>query len=151
MDTRHVDPGTVPVWRWQAFIFAGVFMGPLAALVIVGPMPVALVAGLLGFGAIAGAWWLPMAHYRALRFGLDEHGIVIESGIWWRKRTALPRIRVQHSDVSQGPLQRRYGVATLTLYTAGSRYTKIDLAGLEHDEAVALRDVLLARGGDSGV
>ena len=151
MNTRSVDPNTVAVWRWQAFIFAGVLLIPLTAIVIGGPTGLALVAAMLGFGAIACAWLLPKAHYRALRFGHDYHGIVIESGIWWRKRTALPRVRVQHSDVSQGPLQRRYGVATLTFYTAGSRYTKIDLAGLEHEEAVALRDVLLARGDNSGV
>jgi uncharacterized protein len=82
---------------------------------------------------------------------VDEQGIVIQRGIFWRSRIALPRVRVQHSDVSQGPLQRRFGVATLKLYTAGSRYTKIELPGLAHDEALALRDTLIAGGGDSGV
>lgn len=101
--------------------------------------------------AIVCVWRLPGAYYRALRFDVDDHGITIQRGIVWRSHIVLPRIRVQHSDVSQGPLQRRFGVATLKLYTAGSRYTKIELPGLTHDDAIALRDALIARGGDSGV
>ena len=64
---------------------------------------------------------------------------------------ALPRVRIQHTDVSQGPLERRYGIGTLKLYTAGSRHTRIELPGLNHDDAIALRDALLAEGGGSGV
>jgi uncharacterized protein len=152
MDTRHVDPNTVAVWRWQALVFASVLAVPFVIAWLRGGSTVVLGTLIMyGLVAVVSAWLLPPAHYRALKFGLDDHGIVIERGIWWRSRTALPRIRVQHSDVSQGPLQRRYGVATLKFYTAGSRYTKIELPGLEHDDAVALRDALLARGGDSGV
>lgn len=149
---EHVDPNTVAVWRWQALAYAIVCAIPLSGIALRADSPFAL--GALGvYAAVVGlaVWWLPAASYRALQFGVDAQGIVIERGIWWRSRTALPRVRVQHSDVSQGPLQRRYGVATLKLYTAGSRYTKIELPGLEHDAAVSLRDALLARGGDSGV
>jgi uncharacterized protein len=152
MDTRHVDPHTVTVWRWQALIVASVFCVPFLGVVIRDGSTLAVGAlALFLVMAVVTVWRLPAAHYRALRFGLDDHGIVIERGVWWRSRTALPRIRVQHSDVSQGPLQRRYGIATLKFYTAGSRYTKIELPGLEYDDAVALRDALIARGGDSGV
>jgi uncharacterized protein len=152
MDTRHVDPNTVAVWRWQALVFVSVLAVPIViACVRSGSTVVLSALFVYAIVAIASVWLLPPAHYRALKFGLDDHGIVIERGIWWRSLIALPRIRVQHSDVSQGPLQRRYGVATLKFYTAGSRFTKIELPGLEHDDAVALRDALLARGGDSGV
>jgi membrane protein YdbS with pleckstrin-like domain len=152
METQHVDPNTVPVWRWQASISALLFSLPLIGFAL-------RQGGAWGSGALLAylamaitvVWRLPGAYYRALEFGLDDHGITIRRGLLWRSQIALPRIRVQHSDVSQGPLQRRYGVATLKLYTAGSRYTKIELPGLEHDEAIALRDALLARGGDSGV
>ena len=89
--------------------------------------------------------------YRHLRYAVDEAGIAIESGVLWRSRVSLPRVRIQHTDVSQGPLQRHYGVGTLKLYTAGSRFTRIELPGLAHDEAETLRNALLARGGDSGV
>lgn len=152
METQHVDSRTVHVWRWQGLLFSAVLSLPIIGIAfrLGGSSGLALC---LVYLLIAGpcVWRLPRSHYRALQFAMDEHGIAIRRGIVWRSHIALPRIRVQHSDVSQGPLQRRYGVATLKLYTAGSRYTKIELPGLQHDDAIALRDSLLARGGDSGV
>jgi uncharacterized protein len=152
MDTHHVDSNTISVWRLQAAIFALVISVPFLIVAMRAPGTVWLLLP-VAYGALAAycIWVLPPAHYDALAFGVDEQGIVIQRGIFWRSRIALPRFRVQHTDVSQGPLQRRFGVATLKLYTAGSRYTKIELPGLTHDDALALRDALLARGGDSGV
>jgi membrane protein YdbS with pleckstrin-like domain len=152
IEPQHVDPRTIPVWRWQSF-----------AVALVAAMPVVLFAihrgDWLGIGALIAyavaalvcVWRLPAAYFRSLTFALDDRGIWIRHGIFWRSQIALPRVRVQHSDVSQGPLQRGYGVATLKLYTAGSRYTKIELPGLQHDAAIQLRNALLARGGESGV
>jgi uncharacterized protein len=151
METHHVDPKTVGVWRWHAALTSLLVALPLFVVSLRAPaiwllLPLAYIVV-----AIYCIWVLPPAHYEALEFAVDEHGITIQRGIFWRSRIALPRIRVQHSDVSQGPLQRRFGVATLKLYTAGSRYTKIELPGLAHDDALALRDALIAAGGDSGV
>ena len=150
MQLIHVDPAIIGVWRWHgaltALIFtvlAAAFSLPIAALWPL-PLPVAIVG-------IAFAWLWPPVAYRHLRFGVDETGIAIESGVIWRSRVALPRVRIQHTDVSQGPLERRYGIGTLKLYTAGSRHVKIELPGLNHDEALALRDALLAEGRGSGV
>ena len=128
------------------------FVVPLLAVLSRAPSPIWLLLPLAYVVvAIYCVWVLPPAHYEALEFGVDEHGITIQRGIFWRSRISLPRVRVQHSDVSQGPLQRRFGVATLKLYTAGSRYTKIELPGLAHEDALALRDALIAEGGESGV
>lgn len=149
MDLKAVSPATVPVWRIQGLIVsliaaagAGVvlFPGLLPAVFRFGVPAALLVAGILL------SWFLPPAWYRRLRYGVDDTGIAIRRGIFWRSRIALPRIRIQHTDVSQGPLQRRYGVGTLKLYTAGSRYTKIELPGLEHEAATDLRDELLREG-----
>jgi uncharacterized protein len=151
MDTAHVDRGTISVWRWQ---------GMLATLVFtLGSSGLAIRFGALGLSApllivtvgLTLSWIWPEAYYRRLRFGIDETGIAIERGILWRSRIAVPRTRIQHTDVSQGPLQRRFDVGTLKLYTAGSRYTEIQLPGLAHAQAIALRDALLAKSGDSGV
>jgi membrane protein YdbS with pleckstrin-like domain len=151
-ESQHVDPNTVPVWRWQGVIFALLFCLPFVGFAL--RRGGALGGGLLlayAVVAIVLVWRIPRAYYRGLEFAIDPHGITIRRGLLWRSHIALPRMRVQHSDVSQGPLQRRYGVATLKLYTAGSRYTRIELPGLEYGAAVALRDALIARGADSGV
>lgn len=151
MQLSHVDPAIIGVWRLQAAIATlfvtvatAVFSLPVPALWPAVPLLVFLGGALL-------VWRWPPLSYRHLRFGIDDTGIAIESGVIWRSRIALPRVRIQHTDVSQGPLERRYGIGTLKMYTAGSRHTRIELPGLNHDEAIALRDALLAEGGQSGV
>lgn len=146
MPVQHVDPAAIAAWRWEA-IYGIVIVG-LASAVPLTPLSSTLAIGvalLVVLGGLLIAWLWPPARYRRLTYELDELGLTIEEGIWWRTQTALPRARIQHSDVSQGPLQRRYGIATLKLYTAGSRYTKVELEGLRHEDALALRDTLLNR------
>jgi membrane protein YdbS with pleckstrin-like domain len=151
MPLQHVDPATIAAWRWEGLITAivagmasAIPLAPVSPLLAVSsPVAIALV------GAIA-AWFWPVTRYRHLAYDVDEFGLLIQEGVVWRALTSLPRARIQHSDVSQGPLQRRYGIATLKLYTAGSRYTKIELEGLRHEDALALRDSLVKRNETSG-
>jgi uncharacterized protein len=151
METAHVDRGTISVWRWQGVLATAIFsVGALVLVIRFGATGLFAPLVIAAIGLTL-SWVWPEAHYRRLRFGIDATGIAIEYGILWQSRIAVPRARIQHTDVSQGPLQRRYGVGTLKLYTAGSRYTKIELPGLAHADALALRDALLAESVDSGV
>lgn len=146
MPEQHVDPAAIVVWRWESAFVA--LIAGIAVAIPLGPISPSGAAALGLFVAVVGvvfAWFWPAAKYRRLKYGIDEFGLLIQEGVWWRVQIALPRVRIQHSDVSQGPLERRYGLATLKLYTAGSRFTKVELEGLRHDEAVALRDSLLSR------
>jgi hypothetical protein len=58
---------------------------------------------------------------------------------------------VQHIDVSQGPLQRRYGLGTLAIYTAGTEHSQVILPGLEHGTALSVRNHLLPGEADDAV
>lgn len=151
MQLSHVDPAIIVVWRWHAAIATLFVTAGAAAFSLPVPGLWPGVPLLVGIGGVLLIWCWPPLSYRHLRFGVDDTGIAIESGVIWRSRIALPRVRIQHTDVSQGPLERRHGIGTLKLYTAGSRHTKIELPGLNHDDAIALRDALLAEGRGSGV
>ena len=152
--TEHaVDARTIPVWRWStALSFAPpvtVVTFLFVAMTFAGApiVPILWVVLPLLLGAmVLMTWWYPAARYRHLRYRVDDVGITIRDGVLWRTQSTLPRVRIQHTDVSQGPLQRRYGVATLKLYTAGSRFTRTELPGLEYEQAVALRDRLQREG-----
>lgn len=151
MQLSHVDPAIIGVWRWHSAIATLFLTVASAVFSMAAPGLWPSVPLLVAIGGALLVWRWPPLSYRYLRFGVDDTGIAIESGVIWRSRIALPRVRIQHTDVSQGPLERRYGIGTLKLYTAGSRHTRIELPGLNHDEAIALRDALLAEGGGSGV
>jgi membrane protein YdbS with pleckstrin-like domain len=97
---------------------------------------------------IAHAWWgqvRPGLHYRHASFHVDDEQIEIHRGFLVRRVINIPRSRVQHTDVSQGPFERRHGLGTLHIYTAGVSLAMIPLAGLEHGRAMAIRDLLLPR------
>ena len=98
---------------------------------------------------VAVAWlsyqWPPI-EYRRTRYRVDQDLIEIERGVVFRSWIALPRSRVQHLDVSQGPMMRRHGLGQLSIYTAGTEYSLVTLPGLADDVAHSLRDQLLPRG-----
>ena len=91
-------------------------------------------------------WWygsLSFAHYQAsLHAG---EGVVLKSGVWWRAEAWVPMARLQHLDVTQGPLDRLWGMATLTLNTAGTHDHSLRIKGLPVAQAHALRAALLPR------
>lgn len=62
----------------------------------------------------------------------------------------MPRSRVQHTDVSQDPIERGFGLGTLVIYTAGTDHARVDLSGLEQATALRIRDYLLPDHKDAG-
>jgi len=120
-------------------------LAPWARLTLVGTWLIAM-AGQAWF---AEAW--PARMYAHTRYRLDEDGLQIARGVYWRTVTHVPRSRVQHTDVSQGPLERRYGLGTLVVYTAGTDHAKVGLPGLAHETAVRLRDDLRSEHADDAV
>ena len=88
----------------------------------------------------------PAIAYRHTSYKIDDRGLEIRRGVYWRVVINVPRSRVQHIDVSQGPLERRYGLGTLVVYTAGTDHAKVELEGLEHGRALRIREHLLPSG-----
>jgi membrane protein YdbS with pleckstrin-like domain len=88
----------------------------------------------------AEAW--PARAFAHTRYRLSADGLQIARGVLWRTVTHVPRSRVQHTDVSQGPIERRYGLGTLIVYTAGTDHARVALPGLAWETALALRDEL---------
>ena len=97
--------------------------------------------------AVAGlSYTWPPIEYRRTRYRVDDDLIEIERGVVFRSWIAVPRSRVQHLDVTQGPMMRRHGLGQLSIYTAGTEYSLVTLPGLADNVAHSLRDQLLPRG-----
>jgi membrane protein YdbS with pleckstrin-like domain len=108
----------------------------------------AVVPGLAAAAIGLIAWWgwryQHLEHART-SFVISLAGCEIRRGVVWRRIITVPLSRIQHTDVTQGPLQRAYGLATLTLYTAGTEHAKVDLNGLAFDTAMNIRQYLFER------
>ncbi|TCJ17015.1 PH domain-containing protein [Flaviaesturariibacter flavus] len=78
-------------------------------------------------------------------YALRSHDIAYRSGWIFRRLQVCPFNRIQNCSLSRGPLDRRYGVATLALYTAGSDSADMKLHGLPVETAESIREFLLNR------
>lgn len=75
-----------------------------------------------------------------MAYAVREKDILFRSGWIVRKIRTCPFNRIQHSSISSGPLERRYGLSTLILYTAGTDDSDVRIAGLPGTEAVTLKE-----------
>lgn len=87
---------------------------------------------------------LPSRRYGARGYNMGSDRLRVVRGVWWHSDTVVPFGRVQHIDVNQGPLERLFGIATLTLHTAGNHNASVHLPGLEQDLAKDLREDIRA-------
>lgn len=122
----------------SSLALAGRLQGPRLAIIP------GLVATAIGMLALVGWRYRHLEHART-SFVISGAGCEIRRGVIWRRIITVPLSRIQHSDVTQGPLQRAYGLATLSLYTAGTEHAKIDLHGLAFETAMAIRQYLFER------
>ena len=133
---------------WLAIVSAAVGLFAFRDFLI---RPAYIAWGIWSLGYVIWCVRRPVLAYRHAGYRLDAQGIEIREGVIWRRIINVPRSRVQHIDVSQGPFERRHGIGTLAIYTAGVSHAMVTLPGLDHERALRMRDYLLPQRGDAGV
>jgi len=84
----------------------------------------------------------PQRIYSRLRYRLTERFLQVMRGWLFHTDTIVPLVRVQHIDVTRGPLDKMFGTATLVVHTAGTHNSIVTLPGLSPDRAAEIRDVI---------
>ena len=92
------------------------------------------------------SFYLPKRTYETTSWQLKDSGIEIQRGIWWKHQIFIPRDRIQHTDIKQGPMMRGFGIATLVINTGGTHEPSIPLAGILMETAQSIRDQLSNKG-----
>jgi uncharacterized protein len=145
LDPRFISLQRELGWYWTAGVSVAVLV---MSVVVLGPrrwyfclLIWAIVTPTLAYWSYR---WAEI-EYRYTTYRVDDDGIEIVSGVFWRAISDVPRSRVQHTDVAQGPFDRKYGLGRLIIYTAGTQHSRVELPGLEHQTALAIRDHLLPR------
>ncbi|MEU4622950.1 PH domain-containing protein [Actinoplanes sp. NPDC023801] len=157
VDALEPWPGTV-AWRpvsprlivvhligiaaWTVALFGGL----LAGYLIVGGSP-----WFYGMGAVVllGVWRAVVAvrAVRAWGYAERDKDLLVRHGLVVRHLSIVPYARMQYVDVTAGPLERAFGLATVQLHTAAAA-SNARVPGLPPDEASRLRDRLTALGED---
>ena len=107
---------------------------------------VAAVAGALA--VLAGGAVLDLLLQRRVgRWGYleREDDLLVRRGVMVRRLSVVPYGRMQFVDVTAGPVERSFGLATVRLHTAAAA-SDARIPGLEAAEAARLRDQLAALG-----
>ncbi|MFN7159756.1 MAG: PH domain-containing protein [Erythrobacter cryptus] len=107
-------------------------------------LPTGVIAGTVLVIAAALVIRVPTRRYNARGYQISADRLRVVRGILWRSDTVVPFGRVQHIDVDQGPIERLFGIATLTLHTAGNHNASVSLPGLGEELARAMREDIRA-------
>ncbi|TPQ20836.1 PH domain-containing protein [Streptomyces sporangiiformans] len=129
-------------------------------LLVVWLVPLTLATG-LPLGLLVGPGWaafalLPLAlllwgwpmlgrNWRSWRYAERADDLLISRGVLWREETIVPYGRMQLVEVTSGPVERHFGLASVQLHTAAAA-TDARIPGLVPAEAERLRDRLTELG-----
>jgi membrane protein YdbS with pleckstrin-like domain len=124
----------VPVTTGLTVLF-GLTVGTLAAVIV---LVVCLVLATV-------EWVLLRGRFRSWGYAEREDDLLIRRGFVVRRLSVVPYGRMQFVDVTAGPVERIFGLATVKLHTAAAA-TDAKVPGLLTAEAERLRDRLASLG-----
>ena len=140
-----VEPAYRNVLRARAAIFwLPIFVGSLALdRMVLSDLPVAgLAPVLVGLIALSGIIVAPERIYRRLGYTIDERLLRVVQGWLFHTDTIVPFVRVQHIDVTRGPIDKLFGTASLVVHTAGTHNSIVVLPGLAPARAADMRETI---------
>lgn len=125
------DPKAIRSWRFSRLIRTGVFLAVTAAVLIIMRVAEAPGTALLITGGILGAVCLysiistfvfPAIEYRQWEYRIEADKVTIRHGIFFIKTDVIPMIRIQNVTTSQGPIDRHFGLVSVTLALASGTF-----------------------------
>lgn len=141
---RHPSPRLLVLRRLEVGV-------PALAVAIGLGITAALTSAWVGVGAgaavVAGLAALPFVRRRWAAWGYAERAddLLVRRGVMFSRLSVVPYGRMQFVDVTAGPLERIFRLATVRLHTAAAA-SDARIPGLDADEATRLRDRLAELG-----
>jgi uncharacterized protein len=155
-ELQRLEPRVVTYW-WLTGLFSTALLAGMAwgLLLFAGdhqwPQLRWWRIGAFGLVGLQFAWSLcsPPLAYARWRYRVGTDLLLMRYGIFFHEERLVPVRRMQHVDLTRGPIERLFGLATLVVFTAGNEGSAFRVPGLSVNEAQALRDrILRARGDD---
>lgn len=114
------------------------------ATVLAGLVAAGIALALVAAGTVP-ALWFTRNRFRSWSYLERDEDLIVERGVLFRRLSVVPYGRMQFVDVTAGPIDRMFRLATVRLHTAAAA-SDARIPGLERDEAARLRDRLAALG-----
>lgn len=101
--------------------------------------PIIASSGIMVLITILNVVIIPSVRWKRWRYEVREEEIELQRGVFVVTRTLVPMVRVQHVDSVQGPLLRKYKLATIQISTAATTH---EIPALDITEAEQLRHAI---------
>jgi membrane protein YdbS with pleckstrin-like domain len=135
-----VDPRAVGLWSLQFVLWVGApaaVLGVLGLLIAPARLWLLVPAGILAVVAALCAATLPRLWFRHHRWEVTEEAVYTRTGWFFQEWRVAPLSRIQTVDTVRGPLEQRFGLATLTVTTASAKGA-VKIEGLDAEIAADL-------------
>jgi membrane protein YdbS with pleckstrin-like domain len=153
---EHLDEGALnwnpPSPRLRVLRRYEVTAATLGALIVVVGVTLAVgapvAAVVAGVGLIFAGWIADVLAGRRVRaWGYAERAedLLVRRGVMFRRMSVIPYGRMQYVEVTAGPFERAFGLATVQMHTAAAA-SDARIPGLPTLEAARLRDQLTSLG-----
>ena len=136
----HLHPNHIKLLRIRAVLTSIPLVIGAIVTEATSVLPTGVVVGPVALAALILILRIPLRRHYARGYAMSDDRLRVVRGIWFRRDTVVPFGRVQHIDVDQSPLERYFGIATLTLHTAGTHNASVNLPGLENSLAMQMRE-----------
>lgn len=127
-----------PLARRRGFVRLAVPATILSGLLTLWSPPWVLLWPLL----LAWAWWVATLRYRALGWALTDGHVLARAGVATRRTWVVPVARIQTLALRASPFQRRLGLASLSIDTAGESTGRVRVIDLDAGVAADLLERL---------
>jgi len=143
---HSVDRRAIGWWTANTLLAVGVPVLALVALgAVIAPARFWLLApaGLIAVAGLPVALALPRWWFRVHRWEVTDEAVYTRTGFFWQEWRVAPLSRIQTVDTRRGPLEQRFGLATLVVTTASTKGA-VTIPGLDRDTAEDLAERLTA-------
>jgi uncharacterized protein len=149
LEWQPVDPAYKKLLRIHQLIQLLVLLGALFFFYWILPSEIhVFIYGLSAITLLLFAWlffiWAPNTAKR-LQYVLRDDDIQLKRGYLYWRHLAISCNRIQHLEVTQGPIERYLGLGCLVVYTAGTMGSDMKLPGLALETAQKMKAQLLKK------
>ncbi len=151
LDYQKVAPAYLKVSLIGSALFLLFFLiiiGVFAAVYTYENHPFLTLILFLGWGGLAIlVFFFSWKGYHLRAYAIRERDITYRKGVLFQTQTVVPFNRVQHCEISQGPVERWFNLKKLEIYTAGGSSSDLSIAGLDTELAPKLKDYIIKKTG----
>jgi membrane protein YdbS with pleckstrin-like domain len=144
-DWRAPSPRLLTMRRVQVGVCGVALAVVLFAVLVSSTATWAVLAGAAALVAAAAAQVFVARRVRAWGYAEREDDLFVKRGVLFSRLSVIPYGRMQFVDVTAGPVERLFGLATVRMHTAAAA-SDARIPGLESDEAARVRDRLTELG-----